>query len=52
MLLVINLSKEVPDAETGQILTDIVVDRLSDHPEVRIDAHCSKKLNGHEVPPT
>lgn len=52
MLLIITLSREVEDSEQAQTLTDIVVDRLSDHPEVRIDAHLSERLNGHEVPPT
>lgn len=52
MILVINLSREVPNEDVAQELTDIVVDRLSDYPEVRVDAHCSEHLNGHEPPPT
>lgn len=50
MILVINLSREVPDADTGQELVNIVADRLSDHPEVRIDAHCSEHLLVPEPP--
>ncbi len=51
MFLVVNLSREVPDAETAQELVNIVADRLSDHPEVKIDAHVSEHLE-IPVPPT
>ncbi|KKN02817.1 hypothetical protein LCGC14_1113850 [marine sediment metagenome] len=38
MLLVITLSKEVPDKAEAEFLTGLVAERLNDYPEVRIDA--------------
>lgn len=39
MQLVITLRKEVDDPDEGQNIFNIVKDRLSDHPEVKITAH-------------
>lgn len=45
MYLTIVLRKEVPDTETAQTLTDIVRDKLSEHPEVRITSSVSEEIN-------
>ena len=39
MQLIVTLRKEVEDPEEGRRLVQIVQDKLSDHPEVKITAH-------------
>jgi len=48
MFLVITLTKQVEDAETAQHLVNLVAERLNDHREVAIDAHCSEHLTAPE----
>ena len=50
MLLVINLSKEIEDADQAQHLVNLVAERLNDHHEVHIDAHVAEHLIVPEPP--
>jgi len=48
MRLTIYLHKEVPDRDTGLALIEQVKQKLSDHPEVEIQASLNEKI---PVPP-
>lgn len=48
MKLTIILQKEVPDKETGQQLTNLVREKLADHPEINIIATCTDELKPEE----
>lgn len=48
MVLTITLRKDVVDAAEGQILFDIVKQRMNDHPEVNVKGHVSNHFNDEE----
>lgn len=50
MKLVIFLSKEVPDIETGQQLVNLVAERINDRPGITIQATLNAELVIPEPP--
>lgn len=49
MQVVITMRKTIPDKETGQMIYDMVKDRMADRPDVVITGHISDHLE-LEVP--
>lgn len=47
MKLTIYLQKEVPDEETAEHLVALVVQRLEDHPDVKVTANVHSEINGN-----
>ena len=41
MIVTIQLSKEVPDRETARAVFDLVVEKLSDRPDIKVQGYCS-----------
>jgi len=48
MQLIITLIKEVDTAEQGQLLYELVKQRLADHPKVKVQGHVSNHFPREE----
>lgn len=47
MKLTIYLQKEVPDEATAEQIVALVVQRLEDHPDVKVTANIHQEINGN-----
>ncbi|MCK5617001.1 hypothetical protein KAR91_84850 [Candidatus Pacearchaeota archaeon] len=50
MFLVVTLRKEVPDKATAKTIVQVVKDKLSDHPDVKVTSHTTDHFDIPEVP--
>ena len=48
MYVIITLRKEIPDAEAGRAIYDLVKQRLEDRPDVKVSGHVSNHFEFKE----